>query len=73
MRQLIEDTNSDAARLCAHYEVGGLEEISKDTWKSLRGVLTNKLAGMESARKKTGDRSDELKGKVRENLKKAAE
>jgi hypothetical protein len=68
MRRLIEQTSTDAARVCAHYGIEDLAEMTRDAWGGLRRVLTNKARTKAEVDKKNAARADDLKSQVRGKL-----
>jgi len=68
MRALIEQTATDAARVCVHYKIDDLAEMTRDAWAGLRRVLQNKAARINETKEKNQERAASMKDKVRKQL-----
>jgi hypothetical protein len=68
VRRLIQATDTDVKKMCAHYGISQLEELTTDMWGSLLRVLSNKAKIAQEAKDKTAGRSNELKEKARKQM-----
>lgn len=66
MRRMMEATSTDARRVCAHYQIEDLAEMTQDAWAGLRRVLQSKAARVNETQQKNQERSAALKAKIKE-------
>ncbi len=69
IQKLIKETDTDVAKMCAHYGISRIEELTTDMWGNLLRALKTKAKAAAESKEKTAARSNSLKEKARQQMK----